>query len=124
MPSLGLNTEYSPRPSVSTPSARVAARSGICRMVTAPSTTPGSPAPRMISEKRRSRCEVFMCRRVAPRPSATLATLWVASATPNGSPRKISMGNWTSPAPPPDKAEKKFAASEATNRISWSSTPD
>src|SRR5512143_1807826 len=32
------------------------------------------------------------------------------------------MGNWISPAPPPDRAEKKLAASEATNRISWSST--
>ena len=91
-------------------------------MVTAPSTTPGRPAPRMISEKRRSRCDSFRCLSVAPSPSATLATLWVASATPNGSPRKISMGNWISPAPPPDRAEKKFAASEATKRINWSST--
>src|SRR3569833_1313511 len=120
MPRLGLNTEYRPRPRVSTPSARVAARSGTCRIVSAPSTTPGSPAPRMISEKRRSRCDSFRCRRVAPSPSATLAILCVASATPKGSPRKMRTGNWIRPAPPPDSAEKKFAAREATNKTSWS----
>jgi hypothetical protein len=62
--------------------------------------------------KWRSRVLSRICRKVAPTPSATEATLCVASATPKGKPRKISTGNCSNPAPPPEKAENKFAISD------------
>jgi len=44
----------------------------------------------------------------------------VASATPNGSPRKMRTGNWMSPAPPPENAENALAISETPNSSSCS----
>lgn len=51
-------------------------------------------------QPRRSSGSSLKWRIVAPIPKATVAILWVASATAKGRPRKISTGNWMSPASP------------------------
>ena len=44
----------------------------------------------------------------APKPNATLATLWVAKAFEKGKPKNKRAGSCIKPAPPPDNAEMKL----------------
>ena len=116
MPSCGLKTEYSPSPAVKRPNKRIIGRSGARNTSEAPRITPGSPAARMMRLSRQAKPPSRPWRKRAPTPRKTLATLWVARATPKLRPRKIRMGNWIRPAPPPERAEKKLATREAANR--------
>ena len=56
--------------------------------------------------------------RLAPRPRAIVATLWVARAFANGRPRKMRAGNCIKPAPPPAIAENAFATKDTIIKTS------
>ena len=58
---------------------------------------------------------------VAPKPNKTVDILWVASATGKeiSKSRRIA-GNWIIPAPPPEKAEKRFDKKDIKRRERYS----
>lgn|SRR5574344_266962 len=54
---------------------------------------------------------------IAPIPRKTTATLWVPRAVAKGSPKRINIGNWMKPAPPPETLAKRFATKVTVNKI-------
>ena len=98
----------------------VAKLSGIISTIFEPKQTPGIPQESIRTVNLVPNVLCLKCLKPAPNPSATLANLWVARATGNGSPKRIRAGNWINPAPPPEKAERKFAiVANKANPICW-----
>ena len=57
----------------------------------------------------------------APKPNKTVETLWVARATGKEiSKRRRIAGSWIIPAPPPEKAEKRFDKKDIKRRKKYS----
>ena len=107
---------------VSIPRAICATCSGTCRILRAPSITPGKPVPNISRQNFQLKWLSRRCLAVAPTPRATLATLWVARAVPKDKPKKMSTGNCISPAPPPARALKKLAMMATKNSSIYSKT--
>ena len=79
--------------------------------------TPGNPAVNSFRIKFWSKLIILENLLVAPIPNATVAILWTASALIKEILNNNSIaGNWITPAPPPENAEKIFEISDITNK--------